>query len=423
MKRAMLLVASIALTTLAVSCSEDKDDPTPIPVVTAINPTSGEPGDNVTITGVDMDAATSVTFNGVAATIVSNSATEIVATVPEDATTGKVSVTTAGGVGVSPDEFTVVIAGAVQVESISSISAVVGDNITLTGIDMMTVSSVKIGAVEATIVETTETTATVTVGEGSMLGLNNFTIVNNGGTTTTSTETLPFYVIKKIDEAFWGTFDNPEADARAFGGGGADPEESTAHDISSAVVDIAEYLPTAIDGNFFHMEGYSSTTISGSYMTQRFTGSQTAGVFTDFFGDASVDDIYFNVQINFGNLPDGYKTSEIPEDVLCDFRIRDIVNNDDFEYYPTWIGLEAMGYTPDENGWWSLSIPLSMFVDGSLTIDNFDAEQVQRFGIANRRNYGTGGTAGVTVTAADGGVLATTSFDNAIITVGGPMYK
>jgi Ca2+-binding RTX toxin-like protein len=79
------------------------------PTVTSFDPASGPVGTSVTITGTDLSGATSVTFNGVAATITSDTATEIVTTVPADATTGPITVTTAGGT-VTGGTFTVTAA-------------------------------------------------------------------------------------------------------------------------------------------------------------------------------------------------------------------------------------------------------------------------------------------------------------------------
>jgi uncharacterized repeat protein (TIGR03803 family) len=58
------------------------------------NPTSGKVGTAVTILGNNLTGATSVTFNGKAATFKAVSSTEITTTVPTGATTGKVSVKT-----------------------------------------------------------------------------------------------------------------------------------------------------------------------------------------------------------------------------------------------------------------------------------------------------------------------------------------
>jgi uncharacterized repeat protein (TIGR03803 family) len=60
-------------------------------------PTSGAIGAAVIILGTDLTGATSVTFNGTVAAFTVVSATEITATVPTGATTGKLQVTTPGG--------------------------------------------------------------------------------------------------------------------------------------------------------------------------------------------------------------------------------------------------------------------------------------------------------------------------------------
>src|SRR5262249_34731886 len=80
---------------------------TPPPGVTSFNPASGDVGNSITITGTNFAGATSVKFNGTAATFTLNSGTQITATVPPNATTGKISVTTGAGTGMSPSSFTV----------------------------------------------------------------------------------------------------------------------------------------------------------------------------------------------------------------------------------------------------------------------------------------------------------------------------
>jgi hypothetical protein len=62
----------------------------------------------VTITGTSFTGATAVRFGGVGATSFAvNSATQITATVPVGAVTGKISVTTPAGTGSSASNFTV----------------------------------------------------------------------------------------------------------------------------------------------------------------------------------------------------------------------------------------------------------------------------------------------------------------------------
>ena len=79
-----------------------------IPKVLSFNPTSGAVGTPVVITGNSFTGATKVTFGGVQATTFTvNSDTQITATVPTGAQTGKISVTTPGGTGTSSGVFTV----------------------------------------------------------------------------------------------------------------------------------------------------------------------------------------------------------------------------------------------------------------------------------------------------------------------------
>ena len=79
-----------------------------VPVILSFSPTSGTVGTKVTITGTSFTGATKVTFGGVKATTFSvDSDTQITATVPTGAKTGRIQVTTPGGTATSPGVFTV----------------------------------------------------------------------------------------------------------------------------------------------------------------------------------------------------------------------------------------------------------------------------------------------------------------------------
>ncbi|MEN0096635.1 MAG: IPT/TIG domain-containing protein [Pedobacter sp.] len=69
----------------------------PPPLITSFNPPAGAPNDEVTIVGNYFKGVTSVTIGGVAATIVSNTQTEIKVKVPATISYGSVSVTTPVG--------------------------------------------------------------------------------------------------------------------------------------------------------------------------------------------------------------------------------------------------------------------------------------------------------------------------------------
>jgi IPT/TIG domain len=77
------------------------------PKIGSFSPTSGPAGTTVTITGQNLSGATKVAFNGTSATIVSDTATQIVTEVPAGATTGHISVTTSAGTATSTAAFTV----------------------------------------------------------------------------------------------------------------------------------------------------------------------------------------------------------------------------------------------------------------------------------------------------------------------------
>jgi uncharacterized repeat protein (TIGR03803 family) len=78
------------------------------PTILSFSPPSGPVGTVVTITGVSLAQTTKLTFGGVAATSFSvNSDTQVTATVPTGAKTGRIVITTPGGTASSTTNFTV----------------------------------------------------------------------------------------------------------------------------------------------------------------------------------------------------------------------------------------------------------------------------------------------------------------------------
>ena len=64
-------------------------------------------GTEVQITGVSLTQTTGVTFDDVAANFTVDSDTQVTATVPTGAMTGKIAITTAGGTATSAKSFKV----------------------------------------------------------------------------------------------------------------------------------------------------------------------------------------------------------------------------------------------------------------------------------------------------------------------------
>jgi len=77
------------------------------PQIKRFNPLSGAIGTQVVITGVSLRQTTKVTIGGKAASFTVNSDTQVTATVPTGAKTGKIVITTPGGTATSATSFTV----------------------------------------------------------------------------------------------------------------------------------------------------------------------------------------------------------------------------------------------------------------------------------------------------------------------------
>jgi hypothetical protein len=86
--------------------------PPPAPTISNFSPTSGAAGTQVTITGTNfgcescVSGVNSVRFNGVSADFDIDSPTQITATVPVGATTGRITVQSLGGTAQSATDFT-----------------------------------------------------------------------------------------------------------------------------------------------------------------------------------------------------------------------------------------------------------------------------------------------------------------------------
>jgi len=78
-----------------------------LPTFLSFNPTSGPVGTVVTLTGTGLEQTTKVTFNGKSASFSVTSDSQVTATVPTGATTGKIKITTKGGSVTSSTNFTV----------------------------------------------------------------------------------------------------------------------------------------------------------------------------------------------------------------------------------------------------------------------------------------------------------------------------
>ncbi len=156
------------------------------PTVSSFSPGSGQAGTVVIITGSGFCGASQVRFNQTAASAVTiNSSTQITATVPTGATSGRISVVTAAGTGTSATNFVI---GPPVISSFNPTIGPVGTAVTITGSNFTGVTAVRFNGLTASFTVTSDTQITTTVPSSATTGP--VTVTNAVGTSTGATFTV-----------------------------------------------------------------------------------------------------------------------------------------------------------------------------------------------------------------------------------------
>ncbi|WP_151087675.1 beta strand repeat-containing protein [Hymenobacter baengnokdamensis] len=230
--------------------------------LSSLSPTSGPVGTSVTLTGTGLTGATGVSFNGTAAvTFAVVNATTVTATVPAGATTGNVTVTTAGGTsnGVS---FTVTM----PVPTLSGISpgnATVGSSITLNGTNLQGTSLITFPGTSTNTVTSgytvnaagTQITGVVVPG-GATSG--NLSVTTPGGTANFA----PFNVVPTI------------SNVSPLTGGPGTTVTLTGTGLSSAYIVLFNYPASSLTGNNLQVNS-TGTTLTFTVPTNAQSGPLT----------------------------------------------------------------------------------------------------------------------------------------------------
>ena len=154
------------------------------PVVSSFSPASSAIGGTVVITGSALTGATAVTFNGVAALFTVVSDTQLSATVPAGATSGKISVTNGDGTMAGAASFTVIPAPTIT--SFTPASGIIGTKVVITGTNLTGATSVTFnGVAAATVTLASATSITATVPAGATSGP--ISVTTPGGTVASAT--------------------------------------------------------------------------------------------------------------------------------------------------------------------------------------------------------------------------------------------
>lgn len=155
------------------------------PTITGLSPNPVKNGENVTITGTDLDLVTNVSFGGgVSGTVQSSGAAEMVVSVPFDATEAAVTLLTAADKTVTSANVLTLVTPTIA--DITPTDAGFGDELTITGTDLDLVTDVSFaGDVVTGVNMASSDMVTVTVPVGAETGpinliTTNGTAINSG---------------------------------------------------------------------------------------------------------------------------------------------------------------------------------------------------------------------------------------------------
>jgi hypothetical protein len=157
------------------------------PIIASFTPVSGSMATEVTITGSYFTGATAVTFNGIAAGFTIDSDTQIKATVPASATTGKIGVTNADGTVQSAANF--IMMTPPTISSFTPTIGAEGTEVTITGSSFTGTTSIRFNGNEAaSILIDSESQIRGRVPIGATFGTGKIVVTNAAGSTMSSND-------------------------------------------------------------------------------------------------------------------------------------------------------------------------------------------------------------------------------------------
>ena len=106
---------------------------TPAPAISSFSPTTGRPGDQVTVNGTNLNGVTGVKFNGVTASFTPFSPIRLFAVVPLGASTGPIQLSSPGGTATSGQPFVLTQGTTPTITGFSPASGPAGTNVTING--------------------------------------------------------------------------------------------------------------------------------------------------------------------------------------------------------------------------------------------------------------------------------------------------
>jgi len=168
------------------------------PIITSFSPTSGETGTSVTITGTGFNSEITkniVKFNNKIATVTAASATSLTVTVPDEASTGKITLTVSDITETSATDFIVVP----KITNFSPGVGAIGATVIISGTGFNTTISsntIKFNGTIASCIAATNTSLTVLVPDDATSG--KITVEVGGNIATSNTD---FEVVVEVAKA------------------------------------------------------------------------------------------------------------------------------------------------------------------------------------------------------------------------------
>lgn len=158
------------------------------------SPAAGVVGDTVTVTATNAGAATSVKLGTQEVPFTVTAINKLTFVVPAGAADGKISITSAAGTSISSASFAL----KPSITSVSPASAAINGDITITGVNLSTVTGAKIGTKALVIKSKGATSIVATVPTGSVTG--KVSVTSPGGTVLSASDLtiLPVPTISSI---------------------------------------------------------------------------------------------------------------------------------------------------------------------------------------------------------------------------------
>ncbi|QIX60289.1 T9SS type A sorting domain-containing protein [Hymenobacter sp. BT18] len=158
------------------------------PTISSFTPSSGAAQTTVEVTGTNLNNISGIAINGVAYTgpfITDGTGNYVSFSVPNGATTGRITITTSGGTATSATDFVVEASGAPAIADLSPTSGSVGTQFIITGTNLASVDQVLFGGeLSATFTHDSPTQLTVTVPASLVPGTYDVTISGPNGSET-----------------------------------------------------------------------------------------------------------------------------------------------------------------------------------------------------------------------------------------------